>query len=211
MQTKRTKSNIFSLNQKCLIIAEIGVNHNGNLRLAKESIHKAKQAGADAVKFQTFTAEKLASKLTPKVKYQKMNSLKSETHFDMLKKLELSKSDHVKIKNYCKKIGIIFLSTPYDIDSAKFLIKLGVDFIKTSSADIVDLPLHEFIAKKKNQGNSIRGHTETLHPESSQSTPSGADGSSQCSVPSSFSKSPSMWSIGMWRTLGFVLVASSNK
>jgi len=146
---KKIKNNIFLLNQKCLIIAEIGVNHNGNVKLALESIFKAKQAGADAVKFQTFTAEKLASKLTPKVKYQKANSLKFETHFEMLKRLELSKSDHIKIKNYCNKIGIIFLSTPYDVDSAKFLIKLGIDFIKTSSADIVDLPLHEAIAKKK--------------------------------------------------------------
>ena len=86
---------------KCFLIAEIGVNHNGDVELAKKMISAAKESGADAVKFQTFKAEILASKLTPKVKYQIENTRSSESHFQMLKKLELSYEDHFSLKAYC--------------------------------------------------------------------------------------------------------------
>lgn len=141
--------NYFNSKPSCLIIAEIGVNHNGDLNLAKKMIDSAKLSGADVVKFQTFNAEKLVSKDTPKVKYQFNNTSPKESHYEMLKRLELSHDDHFKLKKYCDDKKITFISTPYDIDSAKFLFDLNIDFFKTSSADLVDLPLQHWIAKSK--------------------------------------------------------------
>ena len=133
--------------EKCYIIAEIGVNHNGSITLAKKLIDEAKFAGADAVKFQTFKAEKLSKKNTPKVAYQKKSGKKNETHFEMLKRLELKDKDHLFLKKYCDKKKIDFISTAYDIDSAKFLNRLGVKIFKTASADIVDHQMHKFLSK----------------------------------------------------------------
>jgi len=128
-------------------IAEIGVNHNGSIELAKRMIDAAKQSGADAVKFQTFTAKTLVSPGTPKVRYQERTTLGEESHYEMIQKLELKRKDHFLLKSYCEDLGVQFLSTPYDIDSAKFLHEeLDVPMFKTASADIVDLPLHEYIA-----------------------------------------------------------------
>ena len=139
--------NYFNKLKKCLLIAEIGVNHNGNMSLAKNMISEAKLAGASAVKFQTFTAKTLASEQTPKVNYQKKLTPGAESHYEMLQRLELSKSDHLLLADFCKKLGILFLSTPYDIESAKFLHEeINVEMFKTASADLVDLPLHEYIA-----------------------------------------------------------------
>ena len=143
------KDNFFEKLNRCYMVAEIGVNHNGNILLAKEMIEQAKIAGADAVKFQTFSAERLVSQGTPKVSYQINHTDPSESHFEMIKRLELSRDDHLILFNYCNNLGIEFISTPYDIDSAKFLLDLGVKFFKTASADIVDLPLHQFIASSK--------------------------------------------------------------
>ena len=137
--------------KKTFIIAEIGVNHNGKLKKAKKLIDVAKRAGADAVKFQTFTADKLANKNTKKVNYQKINTDKKENHYQMLKKLELSRDDTKKLFNYAKKIKIIFLSTPYDPDSAIFLDKIGVKIFKTASADLSDYILHKTLAKFNKQ------------------------------------------------------------
>ena len=108
------------------IIAEIGVNHNGSVDLAKEMIREAKSSGADAVKFQTFTAEALVSKETPKVDYQKETTGEAESHYDMIKSLELSHDDHYPIIEYCDLNNIQFISTPYDVESAKFLDKIGL-------------------------------------------------------------------------------------
>lgn len=141
--------NYFNSENPCLIIAEIGVNHNGDINFAKKLIDKAKESGADAVKFQTFSAEKLVTHSTPKVKYQENTTKKNVSHFDMLKNLELSFDDHISLKEYCVKMNIDFLSTPYDIESANFLLDLGVNFFKTASADLVDLPLHKWIADSK--------------------------------------------------------------
>ena len=133
----------------CYIISEIGVNHGGCMITAKKMIDASKKAGANAVKFQTFTAETLVSKGTPKVDYQKFTTNKNQTHFDMIKSLEFKKDDHLLILNYCKSLNIDFISTPYDIESAKFLNEIGVNIFKTASADIVDLPLHEFLESTK--------------------------------------------------------------
>ncbi len=135
--------------KKCFIIAEIGVNHNNDLKIAKKLVLAAKKCGADAVKFQTFKAETLATKNTPKANYQKTKKFNNESHYEMLKKLELSNDDHFKISKFCKKNKIEFMSTPFDLESLKFLIKLGVKSIKISSADLTDHIIHNYLAKKK--------------------------------------------------------------
>ena len=134
--------------EQCYIIAEIGVNHNGDMTLAKEMILEAKNCGADAVKFQTFQAKKLVTPNTPKVKYQKVTTESNETHFEMINKLEFKHADHYLIKKFNEKNNIDFLSTAYDVESAIFLNEeLNIKMFKTASADLVDLPLHEYIAK----------------------------------------------------------------
>ena len=129
-------------------IAEIGVNHNGKMNLAKKMIKAAKKSKADAVKFQTFKAENLVSPNTPKVRYQRRHTSNKETHFQMLKSLELTEKMHYELINFCRKIKIDFISTPYGLDEAKFLNKLGCKVFKTASADLVDLEMHEYLAKK---------------------------------------------------------------
>ncbi|HHT9106415.1 MAG TPA: N-acetylneuraminate synthase [Candidatus Wujingus californicus] len=147
MEEFKIGSRLISSNTPVYIIAEIGVNHNGNIELAKKLISTAKDCGADAVKFQTYSTEKLVIPNTPKVQYQKKLTSPEETHFDMLKKLELPAESHFPLIEHCRKLDIEFVSTPYDIASAKFLLNLGVRCFKTASADIVDLPLHEFLSK----------------------------------------------------------------
>lgn len=135
------------MKNKIFLIAEIGVNHNGDMQLAKKMIDAAKSSGADAVKFQTFTAEALVSQGTPKVYYQESTTSPDESHYEMIQKLELKREDHFLLKSYCEEARIEFLSTPYDVDSARFLHdELNVHRFKTASADIVDLPLHQYIA-----------------------------------------------------------------
>jgi len=116
------------------------------MKLAKRMIEVAKESGANAVKFQSFSADFLVSPETQKVEYQKKSEPHMETHYEMIKKLELSKDDHYELYNFCKKLEIDFISTPYDQESAKFLHKLGVKYFKTASADIIDLPLLQYIA-----------------------------------------------------------------
>lgn len=149
---KRIKKDFFNKiknSSSSYIIAEIGVNHNGDINLAKKLISQAKTLGADAVKFQSFSASALADTKTPKVKYQKKSGPKTESHFDMLKKLELSFDDQLQLFEFSKKNKIDFLSTPYDVENAKFLDSLNVKAFKVASADIVDLPLHEYLASRK--------------------------------------------------------------
>ena len=143
---KLKNMNYFTALKQSFIIAEIGVNHNGDIALAKKLVEAAKKAGADAVKFQTFTAAALVSPGTPKVHYQLNTTSVDETHYEMLKRLELSKQAHLDLAAYCQVLGIDFISTPYDIQSAAFLEGIGVRFFKTASADLVDLPLQRFIA-----------------------------------------------------------------
>ncbi len=122
------------------IIAEAGVNHNGSIELAKELIDVAVSAGVDAVKFQTFKAENLVSKDTEKAPYQKNTTDKNESQFDMIKKLELDVSMHKELIMYCKYRNIMFLSTPFDIDSINLLTDLGLEIFKISSGEVTNLP-----------------------------------------------------------------------
>jgi N,N'-diacetyllegionaminate synthase len=131
--------------KKITIIAEAGVNHNGNINYAKKLVLMAKKAGADYVKFQTFKTDNLVKKNAPLANYQKNKKLKSQ--YELLKKLELSESQHKVIINFCKKNKIKFLSTPFDIESCKLLKKLGLKIIKISSGEINNLPLLIEISK----------------------------------------------------------------
>ncbi|SFV59562.1 N-acetylneuraminate synthase [hydrothermal vent metagenome] len=123
------------------IIAEAGVNHNGSIELAKKLIDVASEAGADAVKFQTFKAKHLVSKNALKAEYQKenMNSA-DDSQFNMLKKLELDTDTHKELIAYCKDKDIIFLSTPFDQDSIVLLDNLGLEIFKIPSGEITNLP-----------------------------------------------------------------------
>lgn len=122
------------------IIAEAGVNHNGDIEIAKKLIDAASSAGADAVKFQTFRAEKLVCKDIQKADYQKETTDSIESQFDMLKKLELTPDMHKILIEYCKEKNIMFLSTPFDIESMQYLIDLGIDIIKIPSGEITNYP-----------------------------------------------------------------------
>lgn len=139
--------NIFG--NRTFIIAEAGVNHNGDISLAKKLIDVAKDAGADAVKFQTFYAEDIVTLGSRKADYQ--YRAKEKTQYEMLKNLELTFDEFQELKRYCDIKCIEFISTPYDIRSVKFLNELGVNKFKISSADIINKPLIETIAKTKKQ------------------------------------------------------------
>lgn len=120
----------------CFVIAEAGVNHNGDLKIAKQLVDVAKDAGANAIKFQTFRAEALVIDSAPKAKYQAETTGAHESQFDMLKKLELSLEIHQILKAYCEEKGILFLSTPFDEACADFLHELGVAAFKIPSGEI---------------------------------------------------------------------------
>lgn len=135
--------------KQTFIIAEAGVNHNGSLEVAKKLVVEAAKAGADAVKFQTFKAEKLVTADAPKAEYQKRNVGTTGNQLDMLKKLELKNSDFKELANYCKDQGIEFMSTPFDEESADFLDQLGVRQFKIPSGELTNYPLLAHIAKKK--------------------------------------------------------------
>lgn len=122
------------------IIAEVGVNHNGSLGLAKQLIDVAAEYGADAVKFQTFKAATLVTKSAKQAEYQISNTGKQESQFDMLKRLELSEVDHQELVNYCQQKQIEFMSTPFDTQSIQFLNSLGVNRFKIPSGEITNLP-----------------------------------------------------------------------
>ena len=122
------------------IIAEAGVNHNGEVKLAKELCLAAKEAGADCVKFQTWITEKIITKDVAQADYQSENTGNEESQFDMLKKLELSQDEFREIKGYCDEIGIMFASTADEKDSLDFLISLGIPFIKIGSGEINNVP-----------------------------------------------------------------------
>ena len=134
------------MQQKVFIIAEAGVNHNGELALAKELADKAKQAGADAVKFQTFRTDKLVAAGTAQAAYQTVNIGKEESQAQMLRRLELSYADFRDLQAYCRKIGILFLSTAFDLESIDFLASLNLPVWKIPSGEITNLPYLEKIA-----------------------------------------------------------------
>lgn len=134
---------------KVYIIAEAGVNHNGQFDLAVKMIEEAAKAGADAVKFQTFKAELLVSKKAPKARYQIENTGNDESQLMMLKKLELSERDFIKLAEYAREINIDFLSTPFDNDSIDFLNNLDMPYFKIPSGEITNLPYLSKIASTR--------------------------------------------------------------
>lgn len=130
------------------IVAEAGVNHNGDIKLAMRLIDIAVEAGADAVKFQTFKAEKVVSEKAPKAEYQKETTNPSESQLDMLRRLELSPEAHHELQAYCQEKGILFMSTPFDEESVDLLDELNVPVFKIGSGEITNWPFLEYIARK---------------------------------------------------------------
>lgn len=132
-----------------LIIAEAGVNHNGDINLAKKLIEQAAKAGADVVKFQTFKANSCVSVSAKKAKYQLETTAKEESQLEMIEKLELSYESHFELMKHCKKHGIAFLSTPFDLESVEFLRGLDLPYFKIPSGEITNLPYLKAVAKCK--------------------------------------------------------------
>ena len=130
---------------RTIIIAEAGVNHNGDLALAKKLIEVAAGAGAEYVKFQTFSADRIVSQSASKAEYQKQTTDASETQYEMLKRLELSSHMHLELIKHCEEQSIKFLSTGFDIESVELLVDLGIDLIKIPSGEITNLPYLRFI------------------------------------------------------------------
>lgn len=131
---------------KVYIIAEAGVNHNGDISLAKKLVSAAAKAGADAVKFQTFKAENIVSKTADKAAYQLEATDAEESQYEMLKKLELDIDAHHTLIAHCKQEGITFLSTPFDLESADELNQIGLNLFKIPSGELTNLPLLRKIA-----------------------------------------------------------------
>lgn len=131
------------------VIAEAGVNHNGQLDLAFQLVDAAAGIGADAVKFQTFVAESIITADAEKADYQKTTTGEQESQLEMVRRLELSFEDFRKLKNYCDSRGIMFLSTPFDFASVDFLDELGVAGFKISSGDLTNHPLLRHVAGKR--------------------------------------------------------------
>ena len=137
---------------RVFIIAEAGVNHNGEFELAKKLVDAAVEAGVDAVKFQTFKAEKLVCKNAEKADYQKETTGRSESQFDMLKKLELTEEMHTQLLGYCREKGILFLSTPFDEESVDYLTGLGMEIMKIPSGEMTNYP---YLRKMAQTGKKV--------------------------------------------------------
>lgn len=135
------------MNKHIIIIAEAGVNHNGSLELAKKLVDEAKRAGADYVKFQTSTPEKVISFFAEQAEYQKNNTGTQESQLDMVRKIMLSLEEFRPLKEYCDKVGIKFMSTPFDLDAIDLLASFGMDYMKVPSGEITNLPYLRKIAK----------------------------------------------------------------
>jgi N,N'-diacetyllegionaminate synthase len=141
---------LMPLSHKVFIIAEAGVNHNGSLERAIQMVDVAAAAGADAIKFQTFKAEMVIARNAPKAEYQMATTGTEESQLEMVKKLELDEEAHKTILSHCKKQGIVFLSTPFDLESIDLLNNLGLEIFKIPSGEITNLPyLRKLGALKK--------------------------------------------------------------
>lgn len=143
---------IISEQEKVFIIAEAGVNHNGDMELARKMIDVASEAGADAVKFQTFKAEHLILKNMEKAPYQKVTTNSSESQYDMLKRLEVTKEQTKELMEYCRKKNIIFLSTPFEKTSLDELDELGVPAFKIAATDLTNI---QFLRQAAEKGKPI--------------------------------------------------------
>ena len=132
---------------KTLIIAEAGVNHNGSIELTKKLVEKAKEAGVDYIKFQTFKASKLVTKAAKQAEYQQKNIGKEgDSQYQMLKKLELSPEEHEVLIDYCRQLGIKFFSTAFDFDSIEYLHSLNLGLWKIPSGEVTNYPFLKRIA-----------------------------------------------------------------
>lgn len=149
METLEVGGRSVGAGQPCFIIAEAGVNHNGDAGLAHALVDVAVDAGADAVKFQTFSAERLVASEAPKAEYQRQHTPAGETQFEMLKKLELSEALHGELIAHCRERGVLFLSTPFDEESADFLEGLDMCAYKIPSGEITNLPFLAHVAHKR--------------------------------------------------------------
>ena len=155
MKIDRLKENHFAKkkNRKigrgypCFIIAEAGVNHNGSLETAKKLVDIAVCSGVDAIKFQTFKADSLVASDAPKAAYQLKSCDINESQYDMLHRLELSPKAHQELFEYCGKKDILFMSTPFDEESATMLADLGVEYLKIASGEIINLPFLSHVAQ----------------------------------------------------------------
>ena len=134
--------------QPCLVIAEAGVNHNGSLEMALRLVDAAMDSGADAVKFQTFEAERLATTFAPKAEYQRRETNATESQYDMLRRLELTSDMHRELMAYSKDKGILFMSSPFDEESADLLANMDVAVFKVPSGELNNLPYLAHIARK---------------------------------------------------------------
>lgn len=148
--------------EKVYIIAEAGDNHNGDFNTALKLVDVAKRAGADCVKFQTFVTEEIISKYAEMAEYQKKNTGKEESQFEMVKRIELSFDEFRKIKEYCDRVGIQFLSTPFDLKSVDFLNELGVPFFKIPSGEITNYP---YLIKIAHTGKPVVMSTGMCEPD----------------------------------------------
>lgn len=142
------KKNKIGIKEPVYIIAEAGVNHNGDVNIAKKLIRGAKQIGADCIKFQTFKANDIVSKKAPKADYQLKVTDAKESQYDMLKKLELDFDKYQTIVKYCDDVGIDFLSTPYNPSDVDFLETFEVSAYKIASGQLTEIPFLEYVAKK---------------------------------------------------------------
>lgn len=133
--------------KKIIIIAEAGVNHNGDLNLAKKLVQEAAYAGADYVKFQSFDTEDIVTKDAKQASYQEKNTKTKQSQYDMLKKLELDKKAHIELIKECEKCGINFLSTAFDLKNIELLNELGLEIFKIPSGEITNLPYLKAIAR----------------------------------------------------------------
>jgi N-acetylneuraminate synthase/N,N'-diacetyllegionaminate synthase len=141
---KRTIGN----NSPCYIIAEAGVNHNGDLSKALALVDIAAEAQVDAIKFQTYKTEELVDTLAPMAPYQKKNTCLEQTQYELLKALELTHDNYIELQRYCQSLGITFISTPFDIPSVDFLEKINIPFYKIPSGELTNHPFLQYIACK---------------------------------------------------------------
>lgn len=149
LATVKIAKNTIGEGMPCFVIAEAGINHNGSLLMAKRLVDQAKEAGADAVKFQVFKAKNVVSPQAPKAKYQMKNTPRKESQLEMLKRIELSQKSFRILYNYCKRKKILFLASPFDDEAIDFLDALGVAAFKIPSGEITNLPFLERIAGKR--------------------------------------------------------------
>jgi N,N'-diacetyllegionaminate synthase len=134
--------------QSAFVISEAGVNHNGSIDLALRLVDAAKASGANAVKFQTFRAQRLASRAAHKAAYQERTTANTESQFQMLQRLELDVTAHRRLMDHCQQVGIQFLSSPFDMESADLLAEMDLPLFKVPSGEITNLPFLKHIARK---------------------------------------------------------------